>query len=144
MIINNKIMKLKIKKISTDAKIPHYANPGDAGMDVYALTREVKEKFIEYGTGLSFEVPEGYMMLIFPRGSLSNKDLIMANHVGVLDAGYRGELKLRFRKIGDDVYELGEKIGQIIVVPFPKIEFEEVNELSEAKRGEGRFGSTGK
>ena len=137
-------MKLKIKKLNSDAKIPQYAHHDDAGMDVYALTKEVKEKFIEYGTGLSFEVPEGYMMLIFPRGSLSNKDLIMANHVGVLDAGYRGELKMRFKKTGDDVYELGDKIGQIIVVPFPKIEFEEVDELTETKRGEGGFGSTGK
>ena len=137
-------MKLKIKKLNPEAKIPQYAHHDDAGMDVYALTKEVKEKFIEYGTGLSFEVSEGYMMLIFPRGSLSNKDLIMANHVGVLDAGYRGELKMRFKKTGDDVYELGDKIGQIIVVPFPKIEFEEVDELSETKRGEGGFGSTGK
>lgn len=137
-------MKLKIKRINKDAKIPHYAHHDDAGMDVYALTKEVKDKFIEYGTGLSFEVPEGYMMLVFPRGSLSNKDLIMANHVGVLDAGYRGELKMRFRKTGDDVYEIGDKIGQIIVVPFPKVEFEEVEELSETNRGGGGFGSTGK
>ena len=137
-------MKLKIKKINPEAKIPLYANPGDAGMDVYAISKEVKERFIEYGTGLSFEVPEGHMMLIFPRGSLSNKDLILANHVGVLDSGYRGELKLRFRKIGDDVYEIGDKIGQIIIVPFPKVEFEEVDELSETGRGSGGFGSTGK
>jgi dUTP pyrophosphatase len=137
-------MKLKIKKLNIEAKIPHYANPDDAGMDVYAISKEVKERFIEYGTGLSFEVPEGHMMLVFPRGSLSNKDLILANHVGVLDSGYRGELKLRFRKIGDDVYDIGDKIGQIIIVPFPKIEFEEVEELSETGRGSGGFGSTGK
>ncbi len=137
-------MKLKIKRLHTDAKLPHYANHGDAGMDIYAVTKEVKEKFIEYGTGLAFEIPNDHVMFIYPRSSLSNKDLIMANHVGVLDSGYRGELKLRFRKIGDDVYDIGEKIGQVIVVPFPKIEFEEVDELSETKRGEGGFGSTGK
>jgi len=137
-------MKLKIKKLNTEAKVPHYANPGDAGMDVYAVSKNDTAKFIEYGTGLSFELPEGYMMLVFPRSSLSNKDLIMANHVGVLDSGYRGELKLRFRKIGDDVYSIGDKIGQIVIVPHPKIEFEEVDELSEAKRGDGGFGSTGK
>jgi dUTP pyrophosphatase len=137
-------MKLKIKKINTDAKIPHYANPGDAGMDIYAVTKEEKAKFVEYGTGLSFEVPEGYMMLIFPRSSLSNKDLILANHVGILDSGYRGELKLRFKKVGDDIYEVGDKIGQIVIVPHPKVEFEEVEELSETKRGDGGFGSTGK
>lgn len=137
-------MILKVKKLHIDAKLPHYANHGDAGMDIYATTKEVKEKFIEYGTGLAFEISNDHVMFIYPRSSLSNKDLIMANHVGVLDSGYRGELKLRFRKIGDDVYEVGEKIGQIIVVPFPKIEFEEVNELSETNRGEGGFGSTGK
>lgn len=137
-------MKLKVKKLHTDAKLPHYANHGDAGMDIYAVTKEVKEKFIEYGAGLAFEIPNDHVMFIYPRSSLSNKDLIMANHVGVLDSGYRGELKLRFRKIGDDVYEIGEKIGQIIVVPFPKIEFEEVDELSDTIRGEGGFGSTGK
>ncbi len=137
-------MTLKIKKLHEDAKVPHYANHGDAGMDVYAISKEINNKFIEYGTGLAFELPADHVMLIFPRSSLSNKDLIMANHVGVLDSGYRGELKLRFRKIGDDVYEIGEKIGQIIVVPFPKIEFEETDELSDTARGEGGFGSTGK
>ncbi len=136
-------MKLRFKKLHIDAKLPSYANHGDAGMDVYAVSKEVKDKFIEYGTGLAFEIPQDHVMFIFPRSSLSNKDLIMANHVGVLDSGYRGELKLRFRKIGDDVYEIGEKIGQIIIVPFPQIEFEEVDELTETKRGDGGFGSTG-
>ena len=137
-------MILKIKKLHKDARVPHYANAGDAGMDIYAVSKEKKDKFIEYGTGLSFELPEDYVMLIFPRSSLSNKDLILANHVGVLDSGYRGELKLRFKKTGEDVYEIGDKIGQIIVVPFPKIEFEEVDKLSDTTRGKGGFGSTGK
>ena len=137
-------MILKIKKLRDDAQIPTYAHHDDAGMDIYATSKEVKEKFIEYGTGLAFEIPTDHVMFIYPRSSLSNKDLIMANHVGVLDSGYRGELKLRFRKIGEDIYEVGEKIGQIIVVPFPKIDFQEVDELSETHRGEGGFGSTGK
>lgn len=137
-------MILKIKKLHLDAQVPKYAHHDDAGMDIYAVTKEVKEKFIEYGTGLSFEIPIDHVMFIYPRSSLSNKDLIMANHVGVLDSGYRGELKLRFRKIGDDVYEVGERIGQIIIVPFPRIEFTEVEELSETNRGEGGWGSTGK
>ena len=137
-------MKIKIKKLHPEAVIPKYAHVGDAGMDVYAVSKEEKSKFIEYGTGLSFELPEDHMMLIFPRSSLSNKDLILTNHVGILDSGYRGELKLRYRKIGDDVYDVGDKIGQIVVVPFPKVEFEEVDELSDTSRGEGGFGSTGK
>lgn len=137
-------MILKIKKLNKDAKIPHYANPGDAGADIFAVSKEKKDKFVEYGTGLSFEVPDNYVMLVYPRSSLSNKDLILANHVAVLDSGYRGELKLRFKKTGDDVYEIGDKIAQIMVVPFPKIEFEEVDELSESLRGGGGFGSTGR
>lgn len=137
-------MNIKIKKLNSEAKVPHYANHGDAGMDVYAVTKEEKAKFIEYGTGLAFELPEDHMMLVFPRSSLSNKDLILTNHVGILDSGYRGELKLRYRKIGDDVYEVGDKIGQIVVVPFPRVEFEEVKELSDTLRGDGGFGSTGK
>jgi len=137
-------MKIKIKRLHPEAKIPSYANPGDAGMDVFATSKEEKEKFIEYGTGLSFELPSDHLILVFPRSSLSNKDLILANHVGVLDSGYRGELKLRFKKTGKDIYEIGDKIGQIIVMPFPKIDFEETENLSDSSRGQGGFGSTGK
>lgn len=135
-------MIIDIKKMHPDAKLPFYAKPGDAGMDVCAVTKEVGEKFIEYGTGLAFEVPKDHVMLIYPRSSLSKKDLILANHVGVLDSGYRGELKLRFKKTGNDVYEIGDAIGQIMVVPYPKIEFNEVSELSGSERGKGGFGST--
>lgn len=136
-------MKIKIKRLHSEAKIPSYANQGDAGMDVFAISKEEKEKFIEYGTGLSFELPSDHVMLVFPRSSISNKDLILSNHVGILDSGYRGELKLRFRKTGNDIYNVGDKIGQIMVVPFPKIDFEEKENLSESSRGQGGFGSTG-
>jgi dUTP pyrophosphatase len=136
-------MKIKVKRLNSEAKIPEYSKAGDAGMDVYAVSKQENEKFIEYGTGLSFEIPKGYVCLVFPRSSLSNKDLIMANHVGVLDSGFRGELKFRFRKIGEEVYEVGDRIGQIIILPYPEIEFEEVNELSETERGATGFGSTG-
>jgi dUTP pyrophosphatase len=136
-------MKIKIKKLSDQAKIPCYNFDDDAGMDVWAVSKVVNDKYIEYGTGLAFEIPKGYVGLIFPRSSLSKKDLILANHVGVLDSGYRGELKFRFKKIGEEVYEVGDKIGQLIIVPYPKVEFEEVSELSETIRGNGGFGSSG-
>lgn len=135
-------MKIKIKKLCDEAKVPCYACNGDAGMDVHAVSKEVKDKYIEYGTGLAFEIPENYVCLIFPRSSLSKKDLVLANHVGVLDSGYRGELILRFKKVGEEIYEVGDRIGQLIIIPYPKIEFEEVNELSETNRGSG-FGSSG-
>lgn len=142
-------MKVKIKKLSSNAKIPTYANPGDAGMDIYATSMKFTEDYIEYGTGLSFEVPEGYVMLIFPRSSISNKDLVLTNSVGVLDSGYRGELRFRFKKLKEpgklrmDLYNPGDKIGQIMIIPYPTIEFEEVENLSDSVRGVGGFGSSG-
>lgn len=124
--------------------MPTYAHAGDAGMDVYAVSKNETDKFIEYGTGLSFELPSDHVMLLYPRSSISNLNLTLANSVGVLDSGYRGELKLRFRKSGDNVYEIGDKIGQILVLPFPLIEFEEAEELADSARGVGGFGSSGK
>ena len=136
-------MKVKIKKLREEAIIPKYAHQGDAGMDIVAIWKKENEKYLEYGTGLSFEIPEGYVMLIFSRSSVSNKDLILANCVGVLDSGYRGELIFRFKKIGNEVYQVGDRIGQIIILPHPKIEFEEADALQESARGEGGWGSTG-
>ena len=139
-------MKVKFKKLCPEAEIPIYAHPGDAGMDVKAVSINSTDKYIEYGTGLSFELPEGYCMLIFPRSSVSKTDLSLANAVGVLDSTYRGELKLRFKRTyssTEDFYAIGDKIGQIIIMPYPTIEFEEVDELGETERGTGGFGSSG-
>lgn len=166
-------MKVNIKKLDEKAVIPQYAKPGDAGMDVIATSINVTDMYIEYGTGLAFEVPEGYVMLIFPRSSVSKYDLSLANAVGVLDSGYRGELKLRFKRNyraelhsventidyhstnimyftentrlnATERYKVGDKIGQIMIIPYPQIEFNEVDELSDTQRGSGGFGSTGK
>ncbi|MCA9487591.1 MAG: dUTP diphosphatase [Nanoarchaeota archaeon] len=137
------MLKVKIKKISQEAKIPEYAHEGDAGMDVYAISKTENENFVEYGTGLAFEVPKGYVMLIFPRSSVTKKDLMLKNSVGVLDSGYRGELVLRFRKLGENDYEIGERVGQIMIIPFPEIEFEESESLEDSSRGEAGWGSTG-
>lgn len=144
-----KRMEVKIKKLDSRAVIPAYPKPGDAGMDITAISMKYEKDYLEYGTGLSFEVPEGYVMLIFPRSSVSKKDMMLANCVGVLDSGYRGELKLRFNimyqpgKLLRSYYNTGEKIGQIMIIPYPTVEFTEVEELSDSERGEGGFGSTG-
>ena len=144
-------MNINIKKLDENAVIPQYAKPGDAGMDVVATSINITDDYIEYGTGLAFEVPEGYCMLIFPRSSNSKKDLLLANSVGVLDSGYRGELKLRFKRAYrsdiyglsvKSIYDVGDRIGQIMILPYPKIEFNEVEELSDTERGSGGFGST--
>ena len=106
-------------------------------MDVYAVGKEENKKFVEYNTGLAFELPENYAILVFPRSSITKRDLIMKNSVGVVDSGYRGELKLRFfkqtpkEKNKVDIYEIGERIGQIMVIPLPEIELEEVEKLKE-------------
>jgi dUTP pyrophosphatase len=136
-------VKIKIKKLNLEAKVPTYAHPGDAGMDVVAISKTETEKFVEYGTGLAFELPTNHVLLVFPCSSISNTDLSLTNCVGVLDSGYRGELKMRFRKNGEVEYAVGERIGQILVLPYPEIDFEEAEELADSARGEGGFGSTG-
>src|SRR6185369_4003370 len=106
--------------------------------------------YIEYGTGLAFEIPEGYVGLLFPRSSASNYDLILSNCVGVVDSGYRGEVKFRFkhaslfkrvmayvRSLGRDnlfEYEISDKVGQLIIMPYPKVRFIEAEELSKSDR----------
>lgn len=141
-------MKVKIKKLHKDAVIPTYAKDGDAGMDLTAVSYEFDEYGnIVYHTGLAFEIPEGYVGLVFPRSSICKKDMTLTNAVGVLDSGYRGEVTAKFKPTlayKAEVYDVGERIAQMIIIPYPKIEFKEVNELSETERGTGGYGSTGK
>ena len=141
-------MHVKIKKLHPDAVIPKYAKEGDAGMDLIATSKLSNTNFQKtYGTGLSMEIPEGYVGLVFPRSSVRNKELFLSNSVGVIDSGYRGELQVTFNKTNgyDSIdYELGDKIAQIIILPYPYVTFDEVEELSSTERGEGGFGSTGK
>ena len=145
-------MKIKIKKLIPEAIVPSYAKPGDAGMDLTATTKTFDDNNnIVYGTGLAVEIPEGYVGLIFPRSSNAKTDLYLTNHVGVIDSGYRGEVEFRFKIVGNGVmpadfpeaYHLGDKVGQLVVIPYPSINFTEVDELSSSERGEGGFGSSG-
>jgi len=139
-------MKVKIKKLHPDAVIPKYAKLGDAGMDLVAIDEQWNDTntMVTYNTGLSMEIPEGYVGLLFPRSSISKTDLILSNSVGVIDSGYRGPIMFKFRYPEEGmVYDVGDRIGQIIIMPYPQIEFEEVEELSTSERGEGGFGSTG-
>lgn len=157
------MMKVRIMKLHPGAVIPSYAKPGDAGLDLTAISIKETDKYVEYGTGLAVEIPEGYMGLIFPRSSVSKKDLIQANCVGVVDSGYRGEVCVRFKKLVQhkdvqvtgstivnlslidkepDIFGNGERVAQLIIVPYPVIELEDVEELTATERGEGGFGST--
>jgi len=114
-------MKVKIKKLHPDAVIPKYAKEGDAGMDLTAVSREIDvnymdgDNLITYGTGLAFEIPKGYVGLVFPRSSIYKKDLTLSNSVGVIDSGYRGEVKFKFRNNDYRDYDIGDRIGQIII-----------------------------
>lgn len=171
MKVKIKSMKVKIKRLTENSVIPTYAKSGDAGMDLTATSKSYDENGnVVYGTGLAFEIPKGYVGLLFPRSSNSKTDLRLTNSVGVLDSGYRGEVMFKYRKdisivdfltnlkawfkikkfrkinnlrVGID-YQIGDRIGQIIIIPYPQIEFEEVEELSKTERGDGGYGSTGK
>ncbi len=143
------IVKVSIKKLSPNAVIPTYSKDGDAGMDLTAVSKEITDDYISYKTGLSFEIPKGYVGLLFPRSSNSKKDLLLTNSVGVIDSGYRGEVELRFKTILNgkleniSTYNVGDRVGQIMILPYPKIQFVETDKLSESERGDGGFGSSG-
>ncbi len=139
-------MKVKIKRLHKDAVIPKYAKPGDAGLDLVAtnIISFDKEQVV-YGTGIAVEIPEGYVGLVFPRSSIRKYEQYLSNSVGVIDSGYRGEIQATFnsRFYADVKYKVGDKIAQLIIMPYPHIDFEEVNELSETERADGGHGSTG-
>ena len=141
-------MKVMIKKLHPDAVIPKYAKHGDAGMDLTAIWMEFdhEKKIVTYGTGLSLEIPWWHVGLIYPRSSVYKKSMVLANHVGVIDSGYRGEIMFKFRVLNDDwrdIYDVGDRIGQLIITPYPRIDFVEADKLSETDRGGGGYGSTG-
>jgi len=137
-------MQVKIKKLNDAATIPTRGTEHSAGMDLTAISKEWNKdnSLVTFGTGLSIEIPEGYVGLIFPRSSISKTTLNLSNSVGVIDSGYRGEIMFKFRYLEEgSVYEIGDRVGQLLILPYPTIEFEE-GELSNTERGEGGFGST--
>lgn len=147
------MIKLKVKKLIEQATLPTYAKQGDACFDLVATSRKWDKNYLEYGTGLAMEIPEGHVGLIYPRSSITERGLMLKNSVGVIDSGYRGEVKFRFTRINMDsesskdlnhYYEIGERIGQMMILPIPTIYLELVDELSNTERGDGGYGSTGK
>jgi len=143
-------MEIKIKKLNENAIIPTRGSEQAAGYDLYACIPERilinPHKTVKIGTGLSMEIPEGYFGAIFARSGLATKQGIRpANCVGVCDSDYRGEYIVALHNDTDIPKTIipGERIAQLVVMPYLPIEFEEVEELSETKRGEGGFGSTG-
>ena len=140
-------MKVEFKKLVENAVIPTKAHLTDAGWDMTCTSFEYeKNDLITYHTGIAMAIPENHVGLLFPRSSVFKQDLILSNCVGVIDSSYRGEIMLKFRTIQpfSKRYGVGERIGQLIIMPYPSIEFSEVDSLPESDRGEGGYGSSGK
>ena len=137
-------MIIRTKKLHPDAIIPKYAKPGDAGLDLTATWKRQVMDIVTYGVSLAIEIPDGYVGLLFPRSSIYKTKMTLSNCVGVIDSGYRGEIMMKFKMTDNrTMYEVGDRIGQLVIMPYPKVEFEEVDELSETSRGSGGYGSTG-
>lgn len=139
-------VKIKVKRLNPDAKIPCYAQEGDAGMDLCSvedLILKPGERRV-IGTGLSFELPEGFVSLIWDKSGIASKGIKKMG--GVIEHTYRGEYKVVLVNLSSEDYEIerGQKIAQLLIQPIETAEVEEVSELSETKRGKGGFGSTGK
>lgn len=159
---------IKFKKLVPEAVIPSYAHDGDVGMDMTAVSVEydVEKDLYIYHTGLACESVKWYGIFLFPRSSNCKTEAYLTNHVGVVDSAiYRGEIQFRYKnrdrykksfwewltgKVNIDralkfaPYQKGDRCGQMVVFPYPKVTIWEFNELSETVRGEGGFGSTGK
>jgi dUTP pyrophosphatase len=166
------MMKVKIKRLTETAVIPTRGTEFSAGWDLTADSMKIENGIITYGTGIAIEIPEGYFGAIFMRSSVCKMGIgfSLKNAVGIIDSDYRGEILFKFERglfidietfndksfhtdiisypksfvKNDNEYQVGDRIGQLIILPYPQIEFEEVSELTTTERGEGGFGSTNK
>jgi dUTP pyrophosphatase len=143
-------MKIQIRRLSPDAVLPAPQHPGDAGGDLIAI----EECLLAPGaralvpTGLSVAIPHGYAGFVVPRSGLASRHgVTCANAPGLIDAGYRGEIKVALVNLDPHesyVVRAGDRIAQLVILATPDIDFEEVSELPDSQRGEGGFGSTGR
>lgn len=141
------MLEIKFKKLVENAKMPTKAHPTDAGADLTAVSREWNKELgcWIYGTGIATEIPEGYVGLVFPRSSIRKYTLAQCNAVGVIDSSYRGEIMVSYKLTNNEekIYEIGDKIAQLIILPYPEVSYKEVEILSETDRGENGHGSSG-
>ena len=150
------MLTTKWKKLHPDAVVPKYARQGDAGADLVATSKEYRREYgfyvdqIIYGFGLAIVIPDGHVGLLFPRSSIYKTELTLANSVGVIDSKYRGEIKAVFNvdaahgEDGPVEYDVGDRVAQLVIIPIPDVQFEEVDELDDTDRGDGSFGHTGR
>lgn len=143
-------LSVKVVRKFEDVKLPTYATDGSGCFDIYA--REIEDDThlsSIWSTGLKFEIPNGYVMLVYSRSGHGFKyDVRLANCVGVIDSDYRGEVKVKLTCDDDNLtyipIQSGDAIAQGMIIPYEQVVFEEVQELSSTVRGEGGFGSTNK
>ena len=139
-------MKIKVKILKKNIKLPSYAHPGDVGMDLYSMETVTIPPMGHYRFfhGFAMEFPEGNAGIIMDKSSISKAGLIHMG--GVFDAGYRGEYNTHLVNLGNEPYtvEEGDKVSQLVIIPVVIAELEEVDLLNESSRGMGAFGSTGK
>lgn len=136
-------MQVKIKRLHPDAKIPTYATDGSACFDLYAASHYVEEDCSHtFNIGLAFEIPEDHVMLVFSRSGFGFKNgATLCNSTGVVDSDFRGAVQVKYNKrIQAGV---GDRIAQAMIIPVERIEFELSETLSETKRGQNGFGSSG-
>ena len=142
-------MKIKLKRLHKDAKVPTYGTAASACLDMYAVEDVMFRSgdTMRIRSGWAFEIPEGYYVEIVPRSGLSIKnDLIMPNSPGVVDSDYRGEVFVYMKFLRENwqfSIKKGDRFAQIMIKKVILVDFEEVEELSETGRGSGGFGSTG-
>ena len=141
-------MKIRFKKLSQIAVVPSKAHASDAGFDLTCTRFEVTNgELFTYHTDIAVEIPDGHVGLLFPRSSIYKQDLLLTNSVGVVDSGYRGEVMFKFKPIATEVkqhYQVGDRIGQLIIIPYPDVEFVEADGLSDSDRGTCGYGSSGR
>lgn len=140
-------MKVKIKKLHPDALMPQYGSDGAGCFDLHCVNGGFVTNYLVFETGLAFEIPEGHVMLVFSRsGHAFKSDTRLSNCVGVIDHDYRGEVRVKLRcdsNINALAVKPGDRIAQAMIIPYPKVEFDWTDELSDTERGDGGFGSTG-
>lgn len=138
-------MKIQYKLLYEGAVAPTKAHTTDAGYDLTAWSASTSNvsDYIEYNTGVAVNIPEGYVGLLFPRSSVTNKTMLLKNSVGVLDPGYQGAILFRYWEYGDEIYKVGDRVGQLVILKLPEVELEETDSFTKSERGENGFGSTG-
>lgn len=140
---------LPIKKLDSSVELPKYAYEGDAGLDLAASESLVLQPFERklVATGLAIAIPEGYAGLVIPRSGLAIKHGIsIVNAPGLIDSGYRGELKVILVNLDPETpFEIkaGDRIAQLMLVKIPSVKLQQVEDLPSSERGEGGFGSSG-